>query len=209
MPQISMEQLRAETYKRRIADQSLRKKRMVMNRAGKQARKRALIKNPRVQFAAWLKEKMPDVFAVAEEAAINQSQRLKAIQAGVGSNGQLGGFMDFFSAPIETVKEATTATTTAVKSTWEKLLDGAIAGGTAYLTYQNQKDMLALNIERAKAGLPPVDSATTAPVIRTQVDLDPQLAQDLASNVGSSINRNMMIFGGLAIAALIFFGMRK
>ena len=206
---VSMEQLRAETYKRRIADQSLRKKRMVMNRAGKQARKRALIKNPRVQFAAWLKEKMPDVFAVAEEAAINQSQRLKAIQAGVGSNGQLGGFMDFFSAPIETVKEATTATTTAVKSTWEKLLDGAIAGGTAYLTYQNQKDMLALNIERAKAGLPPVDSATTAPVIRTQVDLDPQLAQDLASNVGSSINRNMMIFGGLAIAALIFFGMRK
>ena len=209
MPQISMEQLRAETYKRRIADQSLRKKRMVMNRAGKQARKRALIKNPRVQFAAWLKEKMPDVFAVAEQAAVNQSERLKAMQAGVYGGAQLGGFMDFFTAPVETIKEATTATTTAVKSTWEKLLDGAIAGGTAYLTYQNQKDMLALNIERAKAGLPPVDSATTAPVIRTQVDLDPQLAQDLASNVGSSINRNMMIFGGLAIAALIFFGMRK
>lgn len=206
MPALSMDTLRQETYKRRRADQAVIVKRKAMLR---QRAKMALIKNPRVQFAAWLKDKMPDVFAVAEEAAINQSQRLKAMQAGVYGGAQLGGFMDFFTAPIETVKEATTATTTAVKSTWEKLLDGAIAGGTAYLTYQNQKDMLALNIERAKAGLPPVDSATTAPVIRTQVDLDPQLAQDLASNVGSSINRNMMIFGGLAIAALLFFGMRK
>jgi hypothetical protein len=175
----------------------------------KVAKKRALIANPRVQFAAWLQDKMPDVFAVAEQAAMNQSERLKAMQAGVYGGAQLGGFMDFFTAPVETIKEATTATVTAVKSTWEKLLDGAIAGGTAYLTYQNQKDMLALNIERAKAGLPPVDSATTAPVIRTVVDMEPQLARDLASNVGSSINRNMMIFGGLAIAALIFFGMRK
>jgi hypothetical protein len=175
----------------------------------KVAKKRALIANPRVQFAAWLQDKMPDVFAVAEQAAMNQSERLKAMQAGVYGGAQLGGFMDFFTAPVETIKEATTATVTAVKSTWEKLLDGAIAGGTAYLTYQNQKDMLALNIERAKAGLPPVDSATTAPVIRTVVDLDPTLARDITSNIGSSINRNMMIFGGLAIAALLFFGMRK
>lgn len=175
----------------------------------KQRAKRSIIRNPRVQFAAWLQEKMPEVWAVAEQAAKNQSERLKATQAGVYGGAQLGGFMDFFTAPVQTVKDATTATTTAIKSTWEKLLDGAIAGGTAYLTYQNQKDMLALNIERAKAGLPPLDAAATAPVIRTVIDMEPELAREITGNIGSSINRNMMVFGGLALVALIFFGMRK
>lgn len=209
------EMAQQEMYRRRVADRALLVKRKRPRRTPRglsvaaEKRRRTTL-NPRVQFADWLKRKMPEVWAVAEEAAVNQAERLDAMQAGVYGGEQLGGwFADFFTAPVQTVKEATTATATAVKSTWEKLLDGAIAGGTAYLTYQNQKDMLALNIERAKMGLPPLDAGATAPVIKTQVDIAPELADKLVSNLGSSINRNMMLFGAIAIGALIFFGMRK
>ena len=65
-----------------------------------------------------------------------------------------------------------------------------------------------MNIERAKLGQPPIDAATAAPVVRTQVEIDPALARDLASNVGSSINRNMLILGAGALV-VVFLLMRK
>ena len=69
--------------------------------------------------------------------------------------------------------------------------------GTAYLTLENQKDILALNIERAKMGQPPLDAATTAPIIRTQVDIDPELAKSLIMDMGGVINRNMLVIAAV------------
>lgn len=165
------------------------------------AQKRALIRNPRVQFADWLKRKHPDIFAVAEQDAVDHAQNLRAVmakQAGVSVTGL--GQWNLFSDPIKT--------TVADKSTWQKFLDGAITAGTTYLSLKAQKDILELNIERAKMGQPPVDSMVAAPVVRTQVEIDPTLARDLASNVGAGINRNMLMLGGLALVAMFLF-MRK
>jgi hypothetical protein len=185
----------------KLARAKQRAKRQV--RAQRKRRREALIRNPRVQFADWLKRKLPEVYAVAEQSAQGQMELLKAKAAGVSTGNQLG-FLDW--DVVGMAEPVTTATTE--KSTWQKFLDGAITAGTSYLTLKNQRDMLELNIERAKAGQPPLDAATTAPVIRTQVDIDPTLARSLASDVGAGINRNMMIFGGLALVVL-FFMMRK
>lgn len=168
----------------------------------------ALVANPRVQFADWLKREQPEVYddAIAfaragagqRAAAIAQT---KAKAAGVFDN-ELG-FLDW-----DVYGATDPATTTETKSFWEKFTEGALAVGTSYLVLKNQKDMLTLNIARAEQGLPPLDAATTAPVIRTQVAIDPATAQALASNVGSSINRGMLMIGAVAIV-VVFFMMRK
>jgi len=176
-------------------------------RRQQRAAQAALVANPRVQFADWLKRAQPEVYKDALEFA--QATAGQRAQALAQAQAKTAGVFDTELGFLDTGSIAEpVATTTADKSFWQKFIEGAAAIGTSYLTLKNQKDILALNIERAKQGLPPVDAATTAPVIRTQVDIDPALARSLASNVGSSINRNMLIFGGIALVAL-FFMMRK
>ncbi len=185
-------------------------------RARRQVRraKAELVANPRVQFADWLKREQPEVYKDAiKYAQASATQRAAALQqatqhahakaAGVFDTGL--GFLDFLDPVVET---AAPVTEVADKSFWQKFTEGALAVGTSYLTLKNQKEILELNIERAKLGQPPIDAATSAPVIRTQVGIDPQTAEALASNVGSSINRGMLMVGGIALLVL-FFMMRK
>lgn len=162
----------------------------------------------RLQFADWLQSNMPQVFqGAAEAASAHESAQAALFEAKKATLGELGiswgGFTDFF---VEPVIETTAPIATATKSTWQSFLDGAIAAGTAYLSLENQKDMLALNIERAKSGLPPLDPGLTAPVIKTQIDIDPALARSLMSDVGSTINRNMLVIAAVGLAAIFFLG---
>ena len=122
----------------------------------------------------------PDLWNAAVRTAENES----------GNADQLNGLGQEAGPPAPT------------QSFWEKV-GGALTGlGTTYLSLKNQRDAMAINLERAKQGLPPLDVATSAPVIRTQVDIDPQLANRLASNLGSSMTRNMMIIGAVVLAFL-------
>lgn len=252
------EQLRAKAFEKialanraRVADQAYNIGRgtrgpILKSAAQANAAKRALIANPRVQFADWLKRTMPQVYEGAEAAANSTAvavfqklksavqasaaegtargrlelmqtkalqqasrgitpammQRMEAQAAGVFDTG-LGQWDFDFLAPVQT------ATTEVVeKSFWQKFLDGAIGAGTAYLSLKNQKDILALNIERAKIGQPPLDAAATAPVIRTQVEIAPETARNLVAGIGAGINQNLLIIGGVALVAL-FLIMRK
>ncbi len=190
-----------------------------LERATRQARQQrrsataALAANPRVQFADWLKSELPEVYddaikyaqasAGARAQALTQAARAaQAKAAGVLDTGL--GFVDW--DVFATDEPATTAVEE--KSFWEKFTEGAIAVGTSWLVLENQKDMLKLNIARAEQGLPPIDPATTAPVIRTQVSIDPATAAALASNVGSSMNRGLLMMGAVALVVM-FFVMRK
>ena len=138
----------------------------------------------RIQFADWMNRTYPDLWNAAIRAAENES----------GNAAQLSGLG-------LTVPEAPT------QSFWEKV-GGALTGlGTTYLTLKNQRDAMEINLARAQQGLPPIDAASSAPVIRTQVDIDPALATKLASNLGSAVTRNMMIIGAVALIAL--FMMKK
>jgi len=88
------------------------------------------------------------------------------------------------------------------KSFWQKITEGLTTVGTSYLTYKNQKDMLDLNIKRAEQGLPPLDAGATAPVVRTQIDLEPEIADRLSAGIGSGMQR-ALLFGGAALAAIL------
>ncbi len=90
------------------------------------------------------------------------------------------------------------------KSFWQKFTEGAAALGTTYLSLKNQRDAMKINLERAKMGQPPIDMATSAPVIRTQVSVDPNTARELMSGVGAGVNKTLL-FGGAAALGLMLY----
>lgn len=177
------------------------------------AAKRALIANPRVQFANWLKTEHPQVFdealQLARSSAAGQAalfrEKMQAQQAGVTTGNQLGQWDLSFLDPV-TMPDLSVPVEE--KSFWQKFAEGALAGGMTYLTLKNQRDAMKINLDRAQAGLPPIDVATSAPVIKTVVDIEPSLARELTSNIGAGINRNMLIIGAVGLVVL-FFMMRK
>lgn len=91
------------------------------------------------------------------------------------------------------------------ESFWSKVTTGLMAVGTSYLTLKNQRDAMKLNLARAEQGLPPVDAGITAPVIRTEIDLPPDVIDKLTSTAGLQINK-ILLFGGAALA--LFFIMK-
>ena len=136
----------------------------------------------RLQFVDWLKELNPSFAEAVIQYAEQKTGGISAPGLGqiVGPPESGGG------------------------SFWEKIVEGAASLGITYLTLKNQRDAMQINLDRAQVGLPPIDVATSAPVIRTQVDIDPELAAKLASNVGSSINTGMLWLAAGGVALFFF-----
>jgi hypothetical protein len=88
---------------------------------------------------------------------------------------------------------------------WSKFTTAAMGLGTTYLALKNQRDAMKINLERAQQGQPPIDIATTAPVIRTQIDMSPELTNKLVSTAGAGINRTLMLAGAALLAAFFIF----
>jgi hypothetical protein len=93
------------------------------------------------------------------------------------------------------------------ESFWSKFTKAAAGLGTTYLALKNQRDMMRLNLERARQGQPPLDVATSAPVVRTQVDVSPELTERLVSTAGEGLNKTLLLAGAAVVAVLVF--MRK
>lgn len=136
----------------------------------------------RLQFADWLKTNHPEIFQRAITIAENSTNS----ENGLGAHGEAASGGGSF---------------------WDKFSKAAMGLGTTVLALKNQRDAMKINLERAKAGQPPIDMATSAPVIRTQVDMSPELTRRLVSNVGAGLQTPLLI-AGAGIIALLFF-MRK
>jgi hypothetical protein len=143
----------------------------------------------RLQFADWLKMNHPALFQRAITIAENSR------------NNALG---QIYGPPAP---ETIAAPETNGGSFWDKFTAAAMGLGTTYLTLKNQRDAMKINLERAQAGMPPIDMATSAPVIRTQVDLSPELTTRLMSTAGEGMQK-MLIPAAIGLVALLFF-MRK
>lgn len=128
-------------------------------------------------FFAWLAQRHPELL----RAAIRQAKREGAIEPfgfGVG----------------QTETEAEKPAGETEKAWYERLLDTVTetAGKILPVYYQSkaQRELIELNLERAKQGLPPIESTQVAPTIRTQVGIDPAVM-------------NMLVFGGLGLAVFL------
>lgn len=111
-----------------------------------------------------------------------------------------------FEAAIKKASAGSLGTTDTVptKSFWQKFSDAATGLGTTYLALRNQKEAMKINLARAQNGQPPIDVASSAPVVRTQVDIDPRLARQLVSTAGEGLNKTLM-YAGLGLVAFLAF----
>ena len=81
---------------------------------------------------------------------------------------------------------------------WQEAIDAVSGAAQAYLQYDAQKDLIELQKARVMQGQEPIDPGVVAPTIRHQVDLPPQVAQE--------INRMKMGAGNLLMWAAIGLG---
>lgn len=133
----------------------------------------------RARFLDWLREYNPGLF----RAAIKNAEAWKSgVRAAGGAPTALSG-----------VALGDTDSST----WWQQLTQGITSMGTAYLAYEGQKNIIALNTQRAQQGLPPLDPVTGAPTVRTTVGLSPELMARLQT--GGS----WLIIGAVGIAALM------
>lgn len=128
---------------------------------------------PRAQFMTVIKREFPEVYAQALRAG-DRAGGLGDTQPQAS-----GGFN--FSAFTDAVS---------------RLLP-------AYTGYRMQRDVYRVNLERAKAGQPLIDAAAFAPVVRTQVDVSPEIADRLQNQVGGIANNMLWIIGAAAVGAFI------
>jgi hypothetical protein len=90
----------------------------------------------------------------------------------------------------------------------QKLMDLAQGVVPAYLQYQQQKDVLDIQLERARAGLAPLETGQFAPSV--QIGLDNETVQRIADEAGAraraaaSSPLPWLLLGGGVLAALAF-----
>lgn len=108
-----------------------------------------------------------------------------------------------YSATLERADQATLGFLGEEQSLWSKIVNGVSSLGTTYLALRNQKELLELNLERAKAGQPPLDAGATAPVVRTQIDLPPDIMAQLSQGAANTTNKILLYGGGGLLAFLL------
>lgn len=162
-----------------------------------------------MMFLTWVNENYPDLYQamlnrvasqqVAQRAA-RRNKRRGALRRGMKRNVQRG------SSTLGQVV-GPPAPETVETSWWSKAATAFTALGTTFLGLKNQRDVLKINLERAKQGLPPISNEDlTAPIVQTRIDLSPEVLQQLTAGAGMQINKIMMFAG---VGLLIFMMMRK
>lgn len=101
------------------------------------------------------------------------------------------------------VPTSTTATTTE-KPWYMEALDFAKEAVPAYLAYDAQKDLMDLNMERAKQGLDPIDPGLTAPQVTLQHQLPPE-TRGLIDQM--KMGGNILLWGALGLGAFFLVRM--
>lgn len=109
-----------------------------------------------------------------------------------------------FNRAVQIAEQGNGLGDTEKTSFWSRFSTAAMGLGTTYLALKNQRDAMKINLTRAQQGQPPIDIATTAPVVRTQVDLSPELQRNLISNAGEGLSRTAL-YAGVAFVAYLAF----
>lgn len=118
-----------------------------------------------------------------------QSEHLSGLGQDVDPWGGIG---------VSTTTKTTTTTNGGTSFEWAsdlfKLAKDAIP---AYLAYDAQKDIMDLNLERAKQGLDPIDPGLAAPQVRVVHDFPPEVQQQISAFKMGGMN--ILLWGALAV----------
>ena len=76
----------------------------------------------------------------------------------------------------------------------------------AVFQYRTQEQIMDMNIERARQGLPPIDPGVVAPQVRHIVDVPPEY-RPVVQQAGQTMN--LILIGGLALGAVLLLRMLR
>jgi len=174
-----------------------------------------------MQFVSWLKKFHPEMHAAVMQrmggreaprnGALNQLGEAwdmfypSMYYAGTGYRGRYHSPAEHSLSGLgqgdwwETTTAVKTTTTTDENGAWySDILDFAKEAVPAYLAYDAQKDIMDLNMERAKQGLSPIDPGLTAPQIKVVHDLPPETRGILDQ---FKMGGNLLLWGALGLGA--------
>lgn len=158
-----------------------------------------------MQFTAWLQKYSPELHAALMERV--------GEPPAAGALGQLAESWDMLGQidPFGGVGAPTETTTGNGQWDWAKelLSSGIEAAKTIVpqvLQYKTQQQILDMNVERAKAGLPPIDPGVIAPQVKVIHDVAPEFRPAILAAGGMG---NMLLWGGLALGAFMLVRMLR
>ena len=154
-----------------------------------------------MRFLSWLRKFSPEMHASVME-------RLGGREAPAnGPLNRLSNSWDLAGLGAESpliVGTTTTTSTTTDKPWYMEALDFAKQAVPAYLAYDAQKDLMDLNMERAKQGLDPIDPGLVAPQVTMQHQLPPE-TRGLIDQM--KMGGNLLLWGALGIGAFFLVRM--
>lgn len=191
-----------------------------MNANGTERRVRAT-----QRFVAWLQDFHPEMAAAVVErageapktGALNQLGEAwdmffpSQYYSGTGYRGRYHSHGQYLSGlgqidPFGGVGTPTTTTDDSSGEAWyTSVLNFAKEAVPAYLAYDAQKDIMDLNMERARQGLDPIDPGVVAPQIKVVHDFPPEV-QDTIRDFKMG-GMNILLWGGLAVGAFFLVRM--
>lgn len=115
----------------------------------------------------------------------NQEVPHDAYLSGLGQNG----------IPDDT----TNVTTDTDSNWWSDAITGIKEAGVAYLQYDAQKDIIAMQTKRIEQGKEPLDTAVLAPSVRHIVDVPPDMRREI-SLMGQGVMTWVMLAGAGLVA---------
>lgn len=156
-----------------------------------------------LEFLSWLKRFEPRAYSYVKSRigsppgqgifALNELNGLAQIDpfGGVGVSAPVtspsgtsgGGLMDYISQGLELAKQAI----------------------PAYFQYETQRDIMDMNIARAKQGLPPIDPGVVAPQVKVIHDVPPAVQTSILDFKAGATK--IALWGGLGLIA--FFMLRR
>ncbi len=102
--------------------------------------------------------------------------------------------------------EPTTTEEAATEESWlDKVIGAATTIAPAYLQFKQQKEILDMQLERAKQGLPPLETAYLAPTVRIQPELSPEALRTAREGITTGIQNvavPALLIGGLVLLTM-------
>jgi hypothetical protein len=153
-----------------------------------------------LQFVAWLDKFSPEMAAAVVQRVGEAPKN--------GPLNNLSGLWEMGQFPGEDASATSSTKTTGFSFSWASdLLNVAKEVVPAYMAYDAQKDLMAMNIERAKQGLPPIDPGVVAPQVTVVHSLPPEVQTQISAFKMGGMN--ILLWGALAVGGFFVVRMLK
>ena len=155
-----------------------------------------------MQFVSWLRKFHPEMHAAVMERMGGREAPPNGALNQLGESWNMLGQIDPFGGV-----GVPTTTTAEVETAWyTDVLNFAKEAVPAYLAYDAQKDLMDLNLERARQGQEPIDPGLIAPQIKVIHDLPPE-TRGLIDQF--KMGGNMLIWAALGLGAFFLVRMLR